>query len=117
MKLKPFPSMREKRRYIIFKVHSEEKLNYPNVRNAVYNSVGNWLGEKEMARANVHIIKNLWDSKGQTGFVRCSHKFVDDVRVGLSLIHQVGDSRVIFHTLAVAGTIKSGKWKLNKAVK
>jgi len=38
---------------------------------------------------------------------------VDLVKVGLALIHQIGDQRVIFQTLRVSGTIKSGKKKTN----
>jgi RNase P/RNase MRP subunit POP5 len=33
---------------------------------------------------------------------------VDKIKVSLALIHQIGDSRVVFQTLRVSGTIKSG---------
>jgi ribonuclease P/MRP protein subunit POP5 len=111
MRLKKLPSMKEKKRYVVFRIHSEEKVDFPNMRNAVWNSLENWLGERDLAQANVHIIKNLWDSREQKGFIKCSHRFVDEVKVGLGLIHQIGDSRVIFQTLRVTGTIKSGKKK------
>ena len=101
--------MRPRKRYIVFKVHSEQKLAYENVRDAVWNSLENWLGERDLASAQVRIIRNLWDAKAQKGFVQCSHKYVDPVKVGLALIHQIGDSRVIFQVLRVSGTIKAGK--------
>ncbi len=106
--------MREKKRYIVFRVHSEEQLDFSNTKNAIWNSLEKWLGEKELAKANIHVVKNLWNSKEQKGFLRCCHKYVDGVKVGLGLIHQIGDSRVIFQTLRVTGTIKSGKEKSKK---
>ena len=111
MKLKRLPCLKEKKRYIVFRVHSEERIEYPNMKNAVWNSLENWLGERDLAKANIHIIKNLWNSSERTGFIKCSHRFVDEIKVGLGLIHQIGDSRVIFETLRVTGTIKSGKEK------
>ena len=67
-----------------------------------------------MAKANIRILKNLWDLRKQKGFVQCLPKFVDSVKVSLSLIHQIGDSRVAFQTLRVSGTIKSGRDKTAK---
>ncbi len=109
MNLKTRPSLREKKRYVVFRIHSDGALDFSNVRNAITDSLEKWLGEKDLARANVWIIKNLWNARQKTGFIRCSVKFVDSVKMGLALIHQIGDSRVVFHVTKVTGTIKSGK--------
>lgn len=111
MKLKKMPSLRAHSRYIVFKVHSTNPLLYSNMRDAVWNSLENWLGEQDLAEADVRIIKNLWNPKTQTGFIKCSHKFLDLVKTGLALIHQIGDNRAVFQTLRVSGTIKAGKEK------
>ena len=104
-----FPALRKKKRYIFFKAHSDGPVNYTDIKNAVFNSLLDWLGEEETAKADVNFIKNLWNSKTRTGVMKCSHKYVDKVKVGLSLIHQIGDQRVVFQTLRVSGTIKAGK--------
>ncbi len=109
MRLKSLPSLKEKKRYVIFRIHSESPLNYPNVRDAILDSLANWLGQNEMAKAKIRIIKNLWDGREKIGFISCSNKFVESVKVGLALIHQIGDQRVIFQVVRVSGTIKSGK--------
>lgn len=111
MKLKPLPSMKEKKRYIVFKVLSnrpEYPLEFQAVRDAILNSVLNWLGEETSARAGVWVIKNLWDRKMQQGFIRCSRKEVDLVKTALAMVHQIGDQRVIIQSLKVTGTIKGG---------
>jgi ribonuclease P/MRP protein subunit POP5 len=112
MAQKLLPTLREKKRYVVFRVHSQERLDYPSMHNAAWNSLLNWMGEKELSRANVRIIKNLWDPRQQAGFVQCSPKSVDSVKMGLSLVHQIGDQRVVFQTLGVSGTIRSGKSRL-----
>ena len=111
MGLKKPPSMREKKRYIIFRVISESPLDFVQVRDAVWNSVLNWLGEDDAARAGIRIIRNLWRQGEQTGFVQCGPKYADSVKIALGLVHQIGDSRVIIQSLRVSGTIKSGKEK------
>ena len=112
---KTMASMREKKRYIVFKIHSKEIVSYPNVKAAIWNSLTEWLGANQLAKAGVRIIKNLWNEKEQIGFIRTSHKFVDSVKVSLGLIHQIGDQRVIFQTLRVSGTIKSAKEKIKSS--
>ncbi len=112
MRLRSRPALREKKRYIFFRVHSERGIEYEEIRNAVMNSLLNWMGGEGFAKAKPWLIKNLW--KRNSGVLRCSHRYVDDVKVSLALIRQIGDSKVIFETLRVSGTIKSGRKKLKK---
>ncbi len=113
MKLKSMPSLRNKKRYVTFRVHSERPLLYSSMRGAVTNSILNWMGEEGFSSANIRIIKNLWDAKGRTGWLTCPPSALDDVKMSLALIHQIGDDRVIFQVLRVSGTIKSGKKKIS----
>jgi RNase P/RNase MRP subunit POP5 len=114
MRLKKKPSQKAKKRYIVFRVHSSEPepISYENMRNAVWNSLDHWLGEQDLAQADVRIIRNLWDRKKQTGFVQCSHRYVDLVKTGMSLVRQIGDQRATFQTIRVSGTIKAAKSKI-----
>jgi RNase P/RNase MRP subunit POP5 len=114
MPLKKPPSMRAKKRYLIFRLHSDSPVSFQDMKSAVWNSVLNWLGDNEAPNADIHIVKNLWRPGEQTGFIRCHPRYVDQVKMALALIHQIGDERVIFQTIRVAGTIKSGKEKALK---
>lgn len=115
MKLKSRPTLRERKRYIVFRVIGDGTFLYENLRNALYDSIAGWLGGNEMGKADVHIIRNLWDGRSRTGFIRCAPKYVDDVKTALALVRQIGDSRVIIHTLRVSGTIKSAREKAGLA--
>ena len=134
-RLKSPPTMRAKKRYVIFRVHAESpeetssretaparswrmpaeagegRFDFLNIRGAIWNSLESWLGEAGLAKANVNFIMNLWNPKTQTGFLSCSPKYVDQVKVALALVHQIGDERVIIQVLRVSGTIKGGKSK------
>jgi len=111
MGLKKLPSMKGKKRYIIFRIHTDMELDFENVKNSIWNSLTEWIGEADLGKANVAVIRNLWNSKEYTGFIQCNSKYVDAIKVGLSLIHHVGDAKVIFQTMRVSGTIQSGKTK------
>jgi RNase P/RNase MRP subunit POP5 len=109
--LKRLPSMREKKRYVVFRVVSEQGVDYRTVRDALWNSMTHWIGEAGLARANIRILRNLWNQREQSGFIQVSPKYVDAVKVAMGLIHQIGDQRVIFQSIRVSGTIKSGRAK------
>ncbi len=80
MKLTKKPSLREKKRYIYFKLHSSGTPKYFDLKNAIYDSILGLIGELGFARAGPHIVKNLWDEKKRTGVIRCSHLFVDQIK-------------------------------------
>lgn len=112
MKLRKLPSMKERKRYIAFRVLSDRPkypLDFQAVRDAVFNSVLNWLGEETSARAGVWMIKNLWDQKMQRGTIRCNRRETDLVKTALAMVHQIGDQRVIIQSLRITGTIKRGR--------
>ena len=111
MGLRSLPSMREKKRYVVFRVISEQRADYSIVRDALWNSMTHWIGEAGLARANIRIVRNLWNQSEQKGFIQVSPKYVDAVKVAMGLIHQIGDQRVIFQSIRVSGTIKSGRKK------
>jgi RNase P/RNase MRP subunit POP5 len=114
MKLRKLPSLKEKKRYITFRVlqgKPQYPLDFQAVRDAILNSILNWLGEETAARARVWVIRNLWDQKGQQGVIRCSGRETDLVKTALAMVHQIGDSRVIVQSLRVTETIRRGRKK------
>jgi len=106
MKLSSKPTLREKKRYIYFKVRSRNTVRFVDVKNAGWDSILDIMGELGAAKANPHFIRNLWDNSKQEGVIRCSHLFTDQIKLALSLIHHIGDEQVIFQSLKVSGTIK-----------
>ena len=114
MALSSLPSQREKKMYVVFKVHSQGALQYHMVRAAVPDALLDFLGERGTAAARARLVKNLWNARERTGFLQTTPKAVDPVKVALALIHQIGEERVAFQTLRVSGTIKAGKGALGR---
>ena len=107
MKLKILPSLRERKRYIKFKVFSEEKIVYTDLEQAIWNTCLDFFGEFETSNFSLWLIKNLWNEKEQVGVIKCSHLAVPKVITCLGLIRRLGDSRVIIKILKISGTLKS----------
>lgn len=107
MGLKRMPVLKEKKRYLMFSITSENKIPYFELKGAISNSIMNLIGEKSAGKSNYRLIKNLWDEKNNEGVISCSVRYVDDIKVALALIQQIGDIRVIFRVTKVSGTIKA----------
>jgi ribonuclease P/MRP protein subunit POP5 len=101
------PSMRPKYRYIVFEIISSEPVEYNDIITSIWNSALAFLGELESSKLNMWIIHNLFDAKTKRGVIKCDHRFVEQMRVILTLIQLIGESRVCFKILGVTGTVKS----------
>ena len=105
------PSMRPPKRYIAFEVVSEQPIIYGELVNAIWTTAMEFLGEVGGAEANIWFVHNMYDSKHQTGMVKCRHDNVEKVRTVLSLISVVGETKCLIRIMGVTGTIKSAKTK------
>lgn len=103
------PTLREKERYIAFKIISEEPIVYSDLEQAIWNTLLEFYGELGVSQMSLRIVKNLYDDNKQTEVIKCNNKSVPKVIAGLGLITRLGESRVIFKILKVSGTIKGMK--------
>lgn len=103
------PSLREKERYIRFKVISEEPISYVDLENAIWNLFLDFYGELGVSELSLWVIKNLWNEKEQTGVIKCNNKSIQKILAGLAFVSRLGDSRVVFKILKISGTIKGLK--------
>ncbi|MBI3190533.1 ribonuclease P protein component 2 [archaeon] len=105
------PTMRPAKRYIAFEIISENPVQYSELVNTIWTSTMNFLGEFGSSELNMWFVHNLYDEKTQKGLIKCSHDSVEHVRVALSLIQIISESRVIVKIMGVTGTIKSARTK------
>ncbi|MCS7135029.1 MAG: ribonuclease P protein component 2 [Candidatus Aenigmarchaeota archaeon] len=110
MKLKVLPSsLREKKRYILFKVISESPIEYSDLESAIWNTLLDFLGEYGTSKISAWLLKDRWENATQTCIIRCNHLFVPTIIATLGLIERLGDTRVCIKILKVSGTIKGCK--------
>ncbi|OYT43756.1 MAG: ribonuclease P protein component 2 [Candidatus Aenigmarchaeota archaeon ex4484_56] len=111
-KIKTLPSSyREKKRYIIFKIISDEPVSFEELVKAVWRSSINLLGILGVAKTNLRVFPELYDAKKKIFVVRCLPKDVELIRLSVALITEINKKSVCIYSLGVAGTLKSVKTK------
>lgn len=108
--MKPLPpSMREKKRYLKFKIHSEEAVGFGELVDTVWEASLGYLGSKRTGEANHWIIKNQFDREKQEGIIKVENSCVDDFRAALTLVDQIAGKKGFFEVERVSGSIKKLK--------
>jgi len=98
------PTLRDKRRYVAFRVIGERSLKREEVKKAIGRAALETLGVVGTAKAAPWLVE--FNEETQEGIIQVNREHVEDVRFAVTLIRNVGGSRVIFRTLGVSGTMK-----------
>jgi len=105
------PGIRERKRYIIFKVISEDndtkKFSKEEILRGCLYAIHSFLGDKGMSDANIYLID--WNENSGTGILKTTHKTKDDVIVALSLLSAINETKISILPLNTAGTVKKAK--------
>lgn len=100
------PTMRERDRYVYFKVASEEPIAYSDLEAAIWNTMLELYGESGMSRMSTWLVKNLWQQSDQSGVIKCNNVSVPQTIAGLGMISRIGESRIAVRVVKVSGTIR-----------
>ena len=116
-KLKPvLPSLREKKRYLVFEVISKEKINNTeDISNAIWHASLQFLGKLGTAKAGIIVLNNKWDAEHQRGIIKVSHKHVDAVKAALTFADKINNTDVIFRSIGVSGILRKAENMFLKA--
>ncbi len=101
------PTLRGKKRYIAFKIHSDHNVRRDEAVGTIWHTVLSFLGEKEAAELG------LWikDYEKNQGFMVCSNKKTDTVIGTLALVDEISYKKASIQVLGVSGTLKALKRK------
>jgi len=110
-KLKPIlPSLREKKRYLVFEVISKERIgNFENISGAISHFILQFLGQLMAAKAGIIMLNNKWDSGLQRGIIKVNHKYVDAVKAALALATKINNTEIIIRSLGVSGILRKAE--------
>jgi ribonuclease P/MRP protein subunit POP5 len=103
------PSLREKKRYIVFEIISEKQFNADDAKYSIIGACKHFLGEFGSAKANIYFVKTEY--KDNKGIIRVANKMTNDVIAALVLVTDIKGTPVIFHTLGISGILKKAKNK------
>ncbi|TAL48617.1 hypothetical protein EPN87_00055 [archaeon] len=105
-KLRLSPSLRERHRYISFKIISEEPVEYSDFEQAVWHTLLELYGESGVSKTSFWLMRNLYDAGEQSGVIRCNNLSVQQILAGLGLVVRLGESKIVIKIVKVSGTLK-----------
>ena len=104
--MKPLlPSLKEKKRYVVFEVIGQP--GRIRVADLIMASASRLLGELGMARANIYVMNEKWDSGTRKGVLRVNRKYVEHAKAALALV----DEGLVMRAVGVSGTLKKAMGK------
>ncbi|MBI2653214.1 hypothetical protein HYX02_00230 [Candidatus Woesearchaeota archaeon] len=117
-KLKPIlPSLREKKRYLVFEIISKERVEDAGaVSNAIWGCALKFLGQLGTAKAGIMVLNNKWNAKLQRGVIKVSHKHVDALKAALIFAGGIDNTEVIFKSVGVSGILRKAERKYLNAL-
>ena len=106
--MKPLlPSLREKKRYLVFEVISKEKLtSMPN--KEIEESMRKLHGEIGLGCVGLIFLKNKWNKMLQRGIIKVNYKYVDKLKSSLCSFHK---RDTIMKSVGVSGILKKAEEK------
>ena len=99
-----------KRRYLVFRVLSEQVPAGEAVLEAITDSIDTLFGEFGLSR--LHFIPIFYDEKKGEGIIRCDHEDVLDLRAAIAFIDQVESKPASIIISGVSGTLKAADARL-----
>jgi RNase P/RNase MRP subunit POP5 len=103
-----------KRRYLAVSMDSSETFDSHEFMNALWGAVSKLFGEYGASQAGLSLID--YDEANKLVVIRTWHKTLEMVRTALASTTQILNKPVALHVLAVSGTIKALRRKLEKAI-
>ena len=93
---------------MLFKTFTlQGKIDWISIKDTVFDSFQALFGITGLSQADLVFIH--YDEDRSLGVLRCSHKFVGNVRASLAFIQKAGGKEVSLNVLRVSGTIKKLK--------
>lgn len=104
-------SLREKKRYLVFEIHSPDDHELGDVVDAIWDAALDLFGEKGVAEAEPWVIKDLFDEDAQRGGMKVNKDMAEQMRAALTLITEIDNTSASLHVLGVTGTMDSAERK------
>ena len=106
--MKPLlPSLKERKRYIVFEVYSEMKFNEQEVSKVIKDNLQKYTGEKGLALAGMQLTN--WNDKLQRGIVRVNHDQADNTKASFIFIESINNAVCSVHSIGMSGILNKAK--------
>lgn len=103
--MKPYPpTLKEKKRYLVFEIASDRKFGKEQVKRAIQAILHDSLGNMGLADAEFAFID--FDESAQKGILRCTNTKLERVRAALALLSEIDLYKAFVNIRAVTGSVK-----------
>jgi len=101
------PTLRQKKRYVLFEVQSLTHFSMSEVKEEVEQALQRFFGIWGMAYASPQFVSESFQDKTQRFVVKVNHTFVDELRMGIILSKNIKNTPVLIRSLLTSGTLKT----------
>ncbi|MFW5902473.1 MAG: Rpp14/Pop5 family protein [archaeon] len=111
MNKKPFPpTMKEKNRYMIIKIRSNQEFTREQLIKEIWKSAFEKLGSLNIAKSSLRLMD--FNREQQKGILRTNNKKQQEVRIMLTLIKNIQNKKAFISVEKVHGTLKKSRKQL-----
>ncbi len=104
------PSLRHKKRYIVFELEAEQGFSVPDIREEVEAALLLFLGQLGLSKASPQFLPEK--CKNNRFIVKVNHDYVDECLSALMLIKKIKKKSVIIRSVAVSGILDKASSQL-----
>ena len=104
--MKLLPSLRQKKRYVVFEIVSDKCFSIGEVQEAVESSLSKFLGDWGLAKASPLFVKEKWSETKQRFVIKVNHTFVDELKSALILNKKIKNTPALIKSIVTSGTLK-----------
>lgn len=109
IKQKPIlPSLKEKRRYLVFEVISASQIAFSDVREGILNELTALIGRLGMAKANISFMD---DWKNNKGIIKVNNRYLDYVKASFVSLKKISKREAIIRSIGVSGLLNKARAK------
>lgn len=101
------PSLREKKRYLVFETISEEKFSFKDLKNAIVSGFRELFGLEGLAKAGLDFV----EYEENKGIIRVNNKALDHLRASFCFVRKINKGDVVVRSLGVSGMLKKARSK------
>jgi len=105
-KLKLLPTLKEKKRYVVYEVITEKSLD-KDISLQIFEKANAFLGLFDGAKAGLQNL--VYDKKKQKGIIRVTNNYVDKLKSVLMMITNIEGQNIMIKSVYVSGIINKAK--------
>ncbi|MBT3814549.1 hypothetical protein HOG07_03850 [Candidatus Woesearchaeota archaeon] len=111
--MKLMPSLRQKKRYVVFEIVADKEFSVLEVELEVVRILKDFFGQLGLSKASPLFLKEKFSSGKQRFVVKVNNKHVDELKAALTLSKSIKSTPVIIKSIITSGTLKKASLQLN----